>query len=195
MAGGYPNDLTTIRWKTFGVGHVREEDRCARFFFGVVGKILMAKGLRARGREIAGQNLEPQGLTAKIFWNKGLALCAEPLRGSLAENGLEELSRIHPSLRFPESSVKVVRHRSGKFFCGRLWKRLVSLRERYGRRLVVSRKARPRVRSAQKCKNLRQQRRRDCFHGRECCRGAGRSPIRSVEQSADCLPLFRKERV
>ena len=30
----------------------------------------------------------------------------------------------HPfSLRFPEFSVKVVRHRIGKIFCGRLWKR------------------------------------------------------------------------
>ena len=114
MAGGYPNDLTTIRWKAFGVGLVREEDRFARFFFGVVRKILRAKGLRARGRGISGQNLEPQGLTAKIFWNKGLALCAEPLRGSLAENGLEELSRMLPSLRFSDSSVKVVRHRRGK---------------------------------------------------------------------------------
>ena len=133
MAGGYPNDLTTIRWKTFGVGLVREEDRSARFFFGVVRKILMAKGLRARGRGTSGQNLEPQGLTAKIFWNKGLALCAEALRRSPAKNGLKELSRIHPSLRFPESSVKVVRHRSEKSFCGRLWKRLVSLRERRAR--------------------------------------------------------------
>jgi hypothetical protein len=133
MAGGYPNDLTTIRWKTFGVGLVREEDRSARFFFGVVRKILMAKGLRARGMGVPGQNIEPQGLTAKIFWNKGLALCAEPLRGSLAENGLEELSRMLPSLRFPESSVKVVRHRSEKSFCGRLWKRLVSLLERRAR--------------------------------------------------------------
>ena len=97
-----------------------------KIFFGVVRKILRAKGLRARDRGISGQNIEPQGLTAKIFWNKGLALCAEPLRGSLAENGVEDLSRMLPSLRFPESSVKVVRHRSGEFFCGRLWKRLVS---------------------------------------------------------------------
>jgi hypothetical protein len=98
------------------------------FFFGVVRKVLMAKGLRARGMGVSGQNIEPQGLTAKIFWNKGLALCAEPLRGSLAENGVEDLSRMLPSLRFPESSVKVVRHRCEKSFCGRLWKRLVFLR-------------------------------------------------------------------
>src|SRR5450631_3067452 len=92
--------------------------------------------VRVCGRGVGGyraQNIEPQGLTAKIFWNKGLALCAKPLRGSLEANGLEELSRVLPSSRFPESSVKVVRHRREKFFCGRLWKKLVSLRERRAR--------------------------------------------------------------
>jgi hypothetical protein len=75
-------------------------------FFVALRKILMAKGLRARGMERSGQNLEPKELAAKVFWNKDLALralCAEPLRGALAENGLGELSRICSACAFQNS--------------------------------------------------------------------------------------------
>jgi hypothetical protein len=60
----------------------------AIFFLVVFCKILMAKGLRARGMVRYLQNVEPQGLASKILWNKELALCAKPWPGSLAENRL-----------------------------------------------------------------------------------------------------------
>ena len=42
-------------------------------FFGAFSKILILKNLRGGDRVESAQNLEPQGLIAKIFWNKDLA--------------------------------------------------------------------------------------------------------------------------
>jgi hypothetical protein len=49
------------------------------------------------------QNLEPQGLTAKILWNKDLAADEKPLMGSVVEDLFGELSRIGQSCSFQNS--------------------------------------------------------------------------------------------
>jgi hypothetical protein len=67
---------------------------------------------------------------AKIFWNKDLVLGSKTVMASLAEIGLGRVSRIPPSLRVPKFPVKVVRHKIGKSFCGRLWKKVSGRRER-----------------------------------------------------------------
>jgi hypothetical protein len=96
-----------------------------QFFSSLFCNIIMAKGLRALGIKDSGQNLEAQGLTGKIFWNKELASIRTPRGMGFVSGDRVRRTFAHPSsLRVPEFSVKVVRHRSGENFCGRLWKRL-----------------------------------------------------------------------
>jgi hypothetical protein len=70
-----------------------------------VGKILSRKNLRVKYSEI--------GLSAGLRVLPGID-SRKIVGGDLAHVA---------SLRFLKSSVKVVRHRNGEFFCGRLWKK------------------------------------------------------------------------
>jgi len=71
------------------------------------------------------QNLDSIGLAAKILRNKGLGIPAPPPQ--LKGGGAAELLWIgahSPIVLHSTSSVKVVRHTIGIFFCGRLWKKV-----------------------------------------------------------------------
>ena len=70
-----------------------------------------------------GQNLEQQGLIAKIFRNKDLASEFDPFTALTVEKLLGEPARIGRGCSFSRFSVKVVGHRESNSFCGRLWKR------------------------------------------------------------------------
>ena len=72
-------------------------DISVNVFFYPFSRIFIPKDLRARGQGGYGQNIEPQGLTAKIFGSKDLAadlLTWSLLRKSVVENLLGEHSRI-----------------------------------------------------------------------------------------------------
>jgi hypothetical protein len=64
------------------------------------------------------QNLEPQGLAARIFWNKDLDVAAE---GTVEETLLEELSSRGASPPFLKFSVEVVRHTIMGFLLWKTW--------------------------------------------------------------------------
>src|ERR1035437_8021454 len=66
----------------------------SKFFSSSFPKILILSNLRVGDRAGYRQNIEPQGLTAKIFRNKDLAPVREPLKGSAMENLLGEPSRM-----------------------------------------------------------------------------------------------------
>jgi hypothetical protein len=65
-----------------------------QIFFAHSPKILILKNLPSGYPSESPQNLEPQGLAAKIFENKDLAAGPEPLNGSMVENWLGEPSRM-----------------------------------------------------------------------------------------------------
>src|ERR1035437_4507235 len=54
--------------------------RSSLFFCSLTPKMFILKDLPCWDRVGSGQNLEPQGLTAKIFWNKDLSSAPRRLR-------------------------------------------------------------------------------------------------------------------
>ncbi len=77
-----------------------------RIFLIRIPKILIPNELCGLGQKWSSQNLEPQGLTGKIFWNKDLAPRRNTVRESAWTNRLGERSRMEQAWAFWNSQSR-----------------------------------------------------------------------------------------